>query len=138
MICDRNFIPRRDRDDGRHEGERRRDAAHDLFAVLRAKILLRARRAMIGLVLTRDEATADDLRDLVELPIGIDPTCLGAVPGMLARAGIVRRVGYRPSCRPEAHARPVSVWTLANAQNAIQWLREHPEPDDPGAADGAA
>lgn len=119
-----------DRDAGRREGERRKDAAHGLFEAVRPKLIGRGRRALIGLLLTQDEATADDVRALIEVPAGIDPKCLGSVPGSLAKAGIIRRTGYRPSTRPEAHARTLTVWALADTRKAIQWLRDHPEPAD--------
>jgi hypothetical protein len=83
------------------------------------------------------QATADDVRDALDLPEGIDPVCLGAVPIALARAGIVRRVGYVPTCRPDAHARPVSLWALADRAAAVRWLADHPDrPDDDADQDG--
>lgn len=127
-----------DRRNGRREGERRKIRAHDLFAATRAELLLNGRRALLCLLLNHDTATADDVRALVEIPAGVNPTCLGAVPGMLARAGIIRRVGYAPSERPEAHTRPVGVWTLADTLAAIQWLRENPEPAEVCGHAGAA
>jgi hypothetical protein len=36
----------------------------------------------------------------------------------LANAGILRRAGFQNSTRPAAHARPLSVWRLANASSA--------------------
>ncbi|MCQ8205440.1 hypothetical protein NP569_24435, partial [Vibrio parahaemolyticus] len=57
-------------------------------------------------LLAAGTATADDVRDAVELPPGVDPRCLGAVPGELADAGIIRATGYVRTTRPAAHARP--------------------------------
>lgn len=127
-----------DQRNGRREGERRKNEAHDLFAATRAGLLLSGRRALLYLLLNHDTATADDVRAAVEIPAGINPTCLGAVPGVLARAGIIRRVGYVASGRPEAHTRPVGVWTLADTLGAIQWLRDNPEPVEGGGHAGAA
>lgn len=127
-----------DQRSGRLEGERRKIRAHDLFTATRAELLLSGRRALLCLLLNHDTATADDVRALVEIPAGINPTCLGAVPGMLARAGIIRRVGYVASTRPEAHTRPVGVWTLADTLGAIQWLRDNTEPAEGGGHAGAA
>ncbi len=101
--------------------------------------VLRGRRALLVALLGTGEATADDVRDGLDLPAGIDPVCLGAVPLALVRAGIIRRAGYAPTCRPMAHARPVSVWTLADREAAERWLRNHPDlPDlvDDGQGDG--
>jgi len=110
------------------DGVARRDAAHALLADRRAVYVRRGQRALP----TVDTATADEVRDAVDLPPGIDPVCLGAVPSALARTGIICRVGYAPTCRPLAHARPVSVWALADRDAAMRWLTDHPDLPDPG------
>ena len=110
----------------------RRDAVHALLADRRAVYVRRGQRALLAALLVMDTATADEVRDAVDLPPGIDPVCLGAVPSVLTRAGIICRVGYAPTCRPLAHARPVSVWTLADRDAATRWLADHPDLLDPG------
>ena len=115
-----------------NDGVTRRDAAHALLADRRAVYVRRGQRALLTALLVMDTATADEVRDAVDLPRGMDPVCLGAVPSALARAGIIRRVGYTPTCRPTAHARPVSVWTLADRAKALRWLADHPDLPDPG------
>ena len=121
---------------GRAEGERRRDAALQLLAARREALVRRGRRALLLALLARGTATADDVRSAVELPPDVGPRCLGAVPGELARAGLIRRAGYSPSNRPLAHARPVGVWQLLDIDGARRWLATHPdlpepEPDTP-------
>lgn len=116
------------------EGERRKDAALDLLAAHRAPYVLLARRALLSSVLCSGTATADDVRDAIELPPDVDPVALGCVPGPLAKAGIIERVGYVPTCRPMAHARPVSVWRLVDRPGAERWLARHPAPPPNGAA----
>jgi len=113
------------------EGERRKLDAHALLEACREVYLLRGRRALLRRLLDVAEATADDVRHAVELPEGIDPVCLGAVPGPLARARIIERVGFTASSRGDAHARPVSVWRLANRAGALAWLATHPDRPDP-------
>lgn len=127
-----------DRDTGRALGEGRRDAAHALLSARRAVYVRRGQRALLAAVLATGQATADDVRDAVELPPGIDPVCLGAVPGSLARAGIIRAGGYVRTCRPSAHARPLQVWILADQAAAERWLAAHPDVSDPIDADQAA
>lgn len=112
--------------DGHAEGERLRDAAHSLLSLHRERIVRDAQRALIEQVLSSGTATADDIRAAITLPDGIDPVCLGAVPGSLARRGISRRMGYVPTTRPCAHARPVSVWGLVDHPGAVAWLAAHP------------
>ena len=84
--------------------------------------------------------TADDVRDRVKVPPGIDPRCLGAVPGPLARAGAIRSAGYAKSTRPETHARVLVAWRLADRAAAMRWLRDHPAPaaDSPTPIDAPA
>lgn len=120
------------------EGERRKQAALDLLAVRREAVVRRAQRALLAVLLERGWATADDVRELVELPPGIDPKCFGVAPGPLARAGIILADGYSKTCRPTAHARPLTVWTLADRAAAERWLATHPELPDPDQADGLA
>jgi hypothetical protein len=113
------------------EGERRKLGALDLLATRRAAIVRRGRRALLAMLLHAGTATADDVRAAVELPPGVRPVALGAVPGMLADAGIIRAAGYATTRRAEAHARPVTVWALADRAAAVDWLAAHPElPDD--------
>ena len=116
---------------GRQEGERLKLAAHAVLAARREALVRRGRRALLLALLTRATATADDVRIAVELPQGVGPRCLGAVPGELARAGLIRRVGYSPSTRPLAHARPVGVWQLLDSDRARRWLAAHPDLPDP-------
>ena len=91
---------------------------------------------MLLRLLDAGTATADDVRAAVELPDGIDPRCLGAVPGPLADAGIIRRADYRPSSRPERHASIIAIWALADRAAALAWLAVHPELPDPSEGEG--
>ncbi len=108
-----------------------KQAALDLLAEKRAAIVRHGQRLLLHRVMTHDTASIDDVRGQIELPLKVNPKCLGAVPGTLAKAGILQRTGYRPTDRPEAHARPVSVWQLKDRQAAEKWLREHPELQPP-------
>lgn len=112
------------------EGERRKLAAHALHAARRSDLVRAGRRALLLAMLQRESgtATADDVRARVQLPAGVAPVCLGVVPGELARAGIIRAAGYTVTARPEAHARPVKLWALADRAAALGWLSTHPEP----------
>lgn len=105
------------------DGEARKLSSHELLEARREKVIRDARRVLLTLLLEHGSATIDDVRDVIELPKGIDPKCFGVVPGQLARAGIIRRVCYMPSTRAVAHARPVSVWRLADAHKAQAWLK---------------
>jgi hypothetical protein len=117
---------------GREDGERRKDAAHDLLEARRDILIRRARRALLTHLLDADTATADDVAALIgPTPDGIDPRFLGTVPGPLARAGIIRRVGFDPSARPSRNASILSRWELADRAAAVAWLDTHPDLPDP-------
>jgi len=121
------------RRDGRVEGERRKADALDLLAVHRESVGRSAQRALIRLLLDHGTATADDVRGLVDLPDGLNPKLFGATPSPLAKRGIIAADGFTRSCRPEAHARPITVWQLIDRSAAEQWLLAHPPlpaPDD--------
>jgi hypothetical protein len=66
---------------------------------------------------------------------GIDPKCFGAAPGPLVRAGIIRADGCAATSRPVRHARPVTVWALADRDGALGWLRNNPDLPDPADDD---
>jgi hypothetical protein len=116
------------------EGERRKQDAFATLTANREAVIRRAQRALLTVLLETGSATADDVRKLVELPLGIGPKCFGAVPLPLARAGIIFRDGYTPTSRPTAHARPLSIWRLADREAALRWLADHLDLPDPADA----
>jgi hypothetical protein len=122
---------------GAIEGERRKQDAFATLAATRETVVRRAQRALLTTILEAGTATADNVRELVQLPPGIGPKCFGAAPGPLARAGIIRADGFAKTCRPVGHARPVTVWALADRPAAERWLRDHPHPPDPDESEGA-
>lgn len=57
--------------------------------------------------------TAEDVYDYAErygLPRPPDRRAWGAVMTKAAKQGIIRKVGYGVSARPECHNRPVTMW----------------------------
>ena len=115
----------------RREGERRKQEAFSNLQAHRSRLLRRCRRVFLRLLLDGAAvATADDLRAVVDVPEGIDGRALGAVPGPLARARIIRPVGFGKSERPECHCRILTRWELADRAAAEQWLEDNPEPAD--------
>ena len=112
--------------DNAASGEARRDAALDLLRVRRARLIRACTAATLRIVLQRGEVCADDVRAVVRIPTDVSPKFVGVVFRDLADAGILYRAGFRPSTRPAAHARPLSVWRLADADAAAAWLAEHP------------
>jgi hypothetical protein len=116
---------------GKVDGHARRDAALKLLEERRKIYLNRCRRVILLRLLNGATATMDDVHAAVGVPDGINPICLGAVPGSLARASIIEHAGSVPTKRPNAHARPLSVWRLADREAAKRWLMEHPDEPDP-------
>jgi hypothetical protein len=123
---------------GAIEGERRKLDAFAVLTANRETVIRRAQRALLTVLLETGSATADDVRELVELLPGVGPKCFGAAPGPLARAGIIRADGFAKTCRPVGHARPVTVWALADRPAAERWLRNHPALSDPDEGEGVA
>lgn len=115
------------RQDGTAEGERRRDAAHDLLRDRRAVWVRRAQRALLAAAINAGTATADDVAAAVDLPRDLDGRLLGAAPGALVRAGLLGPRGYVRSARPTRHASVLAVWGLTDRDAAIQWLATHPD-----------
>ena len=119
-----------DRTHDRAEGERRKLDILATLAARRDALVTRARRILLARLLTHGMATADDVYRSMTLPVGIDPRCLGSVPGPLARARIIRRIGFVPSDRKQRHASVLSVWELRDAAAARDWLARHPDQPD--------
>lgn len=120
-----------DRTAGLREGERRKDTALNVLVARREVYVRRGQRALLAALLDGSPtATADDVRAAVELPPDLDPRLLGAVPGSLCRAGIVRADGFVKSSRPERHASYLQRWALADAAAAKQWLARNPDSPD--------
>lgn len=117
------------------EGERRKQDAFALLAATREVVIRRAQRALLTVLLETGSGTADDVRALVELPPGVNAKCFGAAPGPLARAGIISQAGFVKTNRPEAHARPLTLWELVDRVTAMRWLDSHPDLPDPGNDD---
>jgi len=117
------------------EGERRKLDVHQLLEARREVFVNRGRRALLTALLYRGFATADDVRDAVPLPKGVNPKLFGVVPGPLARAGIVERIGFAASARADAHAQPVSVWRVKDRTAALAQLRDHPDRPDRAPCD---
>ncbi len=107
-----------------------RDAAHAVLSARRGDIIRLGQRALLRTLLLCDVATADDVRDAVDVPAAVNPVCLGAVPAPLARAGIIVRDGFEATTRRAGHARPVSRWRLLDRSAAVRWLDAHPAPPE--------
>ncbi len=122
-----------EREEGQQKGERRKDAAHALLEARRHVCIRQARRALLCKLLTAGKATADDVAESIGPGIdGIDPRWRGAVPKPLALAGIINDTGLAvKSSRPEAHARRLTVWELADRAAALAWLAHNPDLPDP-------
>jgi hypothetical protein len=115
---------------GMAEGGQRTADALALLAERREAVLRRAQRALLTVLLETGSATIDDVRDLVELPLPVNPKVFGAAPGVLARAGLIAAAGFAKTCRPTSHARPVTVWALLDCAAALRWPADHPDLPD--------
>src|SRR4051794_22965262 len=92
------------------EGQQRKEAVHARLEANREVYIRRARQALLFRLLEAGKATADDVAErLGTASEGINPRFLGTVPGLLARAQIIRRAGYVPSARPIRHASILTV-----------------------------
>jgi hypothetical protein len=108
-------------------GEARKSDVLSTLEANRETLILQARRRFLLHLLENGTGTADDARRGLDLR-GLNPVALGAVPGPLARAHIIRRMGYTKSAHREAHVRHVTVWQLLDRGRALAWLAAHPEP----------
>lgn len=71
-----------------------------------------ARQQIAALAASGEPWTTDHVWYRLEL-LGVathEPRALGALIRKAARDGLIRRQGWTPTTRPEAHARPIPVW----------------------------
>ncbi len=103
----------------------------EFFENSREAIIRRARRLFLNVLLNSPTGicSADAISDALAIHKAAK-RLLGAVPGPFAKAGLIERIGYIASTRPEAHARPISLWKLIDREGASQWLLTHPELSD--------
>jgi hypothetical protein len=92
------------------EGLRRRDdgmrtAEHAAHPWVRQAL----DRAIVDRAATGEPFTADDIRAEVDL-LASSPNLLGARINAASRRGLIVRVGFVQSTRPEAHGRHVAQW----------------------------
>jgi hypothetical protein len=118
------------------EGERRRDHALDRLRVHRAHLVRGVQRALLSYLLTHGPSTSDPIRDLVQLPPGIDPRLVGAAARRLAELDLICRAGLSRSVRPEAHSRDLPVWDVTDRRAAMAWLATHPNLPEPVPGEG--
>jgi hypothetical protein len=106
------------------DGEGQRDAALNLLRQHRAELIHECTIAALHVTIQTGEICADDVRAIVTIPPDVSPKLMGVVFRDLADAGILRRAGFRNSKRPAAHARPISIWRLADHAGAVARLAE--------------
>ena len=112
---------------GQSEGERRKEEAFNTLEAHRARLILAGRRALLLSALRNGSATADDVRDAVKVPPGINPKFLGTVPSPFAKANIIRAKRQVKTRRPVGHARFITEWEITNSVAAMEWLQTNPE-----------
>jgi len=88
-------------------GRELRDQAIERVAINKESYVQAARKVMHEILDRAGRVTSDDVRDLLPVPDGMDPRVLGAV---FARCGL-RRIGWKETRYPQAHARPIAIWT---------------------------
>jgi len=93
----------------------------------RLGVIHEVRRRFVALLLQFGFATVEAARNGFTIPDGVNPSCLGAVPGALARAGIIERARYVNATRRAAHHRTLTEWQLADPSKARAWLQSQPE-----------
>jgi hypothetical protein len=99
----------------------------DSTALTRFDFICKAKRAFIRHLLKHETATIDDVHAVVEIPLAINPKCMGEVPRVFHRLGYVEAVGYVPTRRKQAHSRRITRWKLCDAAKAEKWLAAHSE-----------
>ena len=116
-----------DMDQGRQEGERRRDEGMARAARRKRRLIWRAQLRLLDAIMRSSDRTAstDDAVGDLEKKYVDGGKWRGSVPLGLARRALIRKVGVVPSVRPARHAGLVTVWKQAADDDAIERYRCH-------------
>ena len=127
---------------GLDQGERRKADALAILTERRETVVRRAQRALLTVLLNAGSATADDVRELVELPPGINAKCFGAAPGATCSDWHHSRCRLRedmPAGRRTLGPLLSGRWPIV--AKAQRWLDVHADlpdpPEDEPPADGS-
>lgn len=82
----------------------------DIFEQRDHEFLERCRSLARLICRERGQVSINDIREFITVPPGVHPSVLGGV----FRGKEFKRVGYTEATHPEAHARVVRVYQLAN------------------------
>ena len=91
------------------QGQQIRDAQLDFFEHRDSDFLEHCRSLAVQIAKRQGEVSINDIRKLVAVPFGTHPSVLGAV----CRTKQFRKIGLCEASHPEAHARIVRVYELA-------------------------
>jgi hypothetical protein len=116
----------RDRDGGRAEGERRRDAGIDLAARRREVLILAGQIAFLNALLSSADrrATTDDITEDLFASFPDAGKWRGSIPRGLASRGLLKKDGYRESTRAARNRGTVAVWVAADSDAALTAHRD--------------
>lgn len=91
---------------------KRRDLALDGLEGKYPDFLARARHVAQGIAEREGEVTADDVREVLAIPVGTHHSVMGA----LFKEPQWRRIGYRSSSQPQRKAGVIGVWRLQDGE----------------------
>jgi hypothetical protein len=91
------------------QGQQIRDAQLDFFEHRDSDFLEHCRSLAVQIAKRQGEVSINDIRKLIAVPFGTHPSVLGAV----FRTKQFRKIGLCEASHPEAHARIVRVYELA-------------------------
>lgn len=91
------------------QGQQIRNSQLDFFEVRDSEFLTHCRSLAVQIARRQGEVSINDIRKHIQVPSGTHPSVLGAV----FRTKQFRKVGLCEASHPEAHARIVRVYELA-------------------------
>ena len=90
-------------------GQQSRNQQLDIFEQREPEFLNHCRSLAIQIARREGEVSINDIRKHIQVPAGVHPSVLGAV----FRTKQFRKVGLCEASHPEAHARIVRIYALA-------------------------
>lgn len=91
-----------------YDAQRLKNLALDDLEGKHPGFLALARHVAVSIAEEQGEVTADDVREVLSIPVDIHPSVMGA----LFRGSQWRRIGYRQSSQPQRKGSVIGVWRL--------------------------
>jgi hypothetical protein len=81
----------------------------------RRAVIASVQRTMLEILQLRQTASADDIRRIVDIPAGVNPTVIGVAIRQLSEAGLIVPITIVRTARTVGHSHLIRIWRLTES-----------------------